>query len=126
MDPKCTIVFISEFVKNVNRYKIRIHITYYNIHVSPFSTQVRSQTEGRKPGLQHHIGLDARSPDFVACEQQRRRPACASAQSDLRLCYSLSKSRVPLILHVLVGFNMIEPLATPLLLNNIQHLFDKS
>ena len=23
------------------------------------------------------------------CEQQRRRKACASAQSDLRLCYSL-------------------------------------
>ena len=23
------------------------------------------------------------------CEYQRRRPACASAQSDLRLCYSL-------------------------------------
>ena len=26
---------------------------------------------------------------FVACEQQRCRPACASAQSDQRLCYSL-------------------------------------
>ena len=27
--------------------------------------------------------------DFVAREQQRRRPACASVQSDQRLCYSL-------------------------------------
>ena len=26
---------------------------------------------------------------LVVCEQQRRRPACASAQSDQRLCYSL-------------------------------------
>ena len=26
----------------------------------------------------------------VVCEKQRRRPACASAQSDQRLCYSLS------------------------------------
>ena len=27
------------------------------------------------------MGLDARHPDIVACEQQMRRPACASAQS---------------------------------------------
>ena len=37
------------------------------------------------------IGLDARDPDFDACEQQRRRPACASAQSDQHLFYSLSE-----------------------------------
>ena len=48
----------------------------------------RSQTEARKPGLQYHMGLDARNPDFVACEQQRRRPACASTQSDQCLYYS--------------------------------------
>ena len=34
--------------------------------------------------------LVGRNPDFVASEQQMRRPACASAQSDLRICYSLS------------------------------------
>ena len=28
------------------------------------------------------------NPFSVVCEQQRRRPACASAQSDQRLCYS--------------------------------------
>ena len=50
-----------------------------------------SQTEARKPGLQHHIGLDARNPDSVACEQQRRRPACANAQSNQQLWYSLSE-----------------------------------
>ena len=32
----------------------------------------------------------ARNPDFVACEQQRRRPACASAQADQRLCWLFS------------------------------------
>ena len=34
----------------------------------------------------------ASTPDnmsSVVCEQQRRRPACASTQSDQRLCYSL-------------------------------------
>ena len=31
----------------------------------------RSQTEARKSGLQHHMGLNARNPDFVACEQQK-------------------------------------------------------
>ena len=37
-----------------------------------------------------NMGLDARKPDFVACEQQRRRPAGAYAQSDQHLCFSLS------------------------------------
>ena len=31
----------------------------------------------------------ASKPDFGACEQQRRRPACASAQSNQDLCYSV-------------------------------------
>ena len=30
-----------------------------------------------------------RKPVYAICEQQRRRSACASAQSDQRLCYSL-------------------------------------
>ena len=55
---------------------------------------MRSQAEARKHGLQHHMGLNARNPDFVAYEQQRRRPACMGAQSDQRLYYSLSESKV--------------------------------
>ena len=34
--------------------------------------QARSQTEARKPGLQHHMPPP---PDCVACEQQGLRPA---------------------------------------------------
>ena len=30
-----------------------------------------------------------RKPDVAACERQRHRPACTSAQSDQSLCYSL-------------------------------------
>ena len=26
----------------------------------------RSRAEARKPGLQHHMGIDARNPDFAA------------------------------------------------------------
>ena len=52
-------------------------------------SQARSQAKARKPGLQDHMGLDVRNPDFAACEQQRCRPACASAQSDQHLYYSL-------------------------------------
>ena len=37
------------------------------------------------------MGLEARKPDFAACEQQVRRPVCAYAQSDQCLCYSLSE-----------------------------------
>ena len=35
-----------------------------------------------------NLGLVARKPVFGVCEQHRRRPACASAQSDQRLCYT--------------------------------------
>ena len=28
------------------------------------TSQVRSQAEARKPGLQHHIGIDTRNPGF--------------------------------------------------------------
>ena len=35
------------------------------------------------------LNLTARIPDFVACEKQRCRPACASAQSDQHHCFSL-------------------------------------
>ena len=52
-----------------------------------------SRRIARKPGVQYHIGLDERNPDFDACEHQRRRPACASAQSDQRLCYALSEKK---------------------------------
>ena len=33
------------------------------------------------------LGLDARKPVFGCCEQLRRRPACAFAQTDERLCF---------------------------------------
>ena len=38
---------------------------------------------------QQNMGLNARKPVFGVCEQHRCRPACASAQADQRLCYSL-------------------------------------
>ena len=40
--------------------------------------------------FQLHMGHVVRKSDFVVCEQQSRRPSCASAQSGKRLCYSLS------------------------------------
>ena len=36
-----------------------------------------------------YMGLDARKPVFGVCEQQRRRRACASLQTNQRICYSL-------------------------------------
>ena len=36
-----------------------------------------------------YIGLDWRKPVFGECGQQMHRPACADAQSDQHLCYSL-------------------------------------
>ena len=46
-----------------------------------------------KLDIQHlnvNVGPSGRKSDFVVCEQQRFRPACAYAQSDQNLCYSLS------------------------------------
>ena len=40
---------------------------------------------------QSYIGLIPTKAVFGVCEQQRRRPACASAQTDQRLCYSLTE-----------------------------------
>ena len=63
----------------------------YQRKIIQTNVQARSQMVARKPGPQHHMGLDARNPDFVPCEQQRRRPACVSAQSDQRLYFSPSE-----------------------------------
>ena len=74
--------------KNISkRYKIKCP------ECSNIVWQECSQAEARKPGIQHHIGLDTNSPDFVACKQQRGRPACASTQTGQRLCYSLSEQQ---------------------------------
>ena len=43
------------------------HTTF--VHTS-VQDQVRSQAETRKSGHQHHTGLDARTPDYVACKQE--------------------------------------------------------
>ena len=46
---------------------------------------------GRMLGkVYYYMGLYLRKPDFIACEQQRRRPACSSAQSEQHLCHSIS------------------------------------
>ena len=37
----------------------------------------------------YYMGPVMRKHAFAICEQQRRRSACVSAQSDQRLCYSL-------------------------------------
>ena len=84
--------------------------------------QVRSQAEARKTEAWASTSYGPRCDSealtlLLANNKGTHRPACASAQSDLRLCYPLFNSKVPLILHVLdrlVGCNMINPLATPL------------
>ena len=45
------------------------------------------RTELQVPVVNVRLGLVMRHLDFVACEQQRRRPACTSVQSDQRLFF---------------------------------------
>ena len=44
--------------------------------------------------IQLYVGLVKRKPDFVSCEQQRCRLACASVQSDQHLNYSHSGNSI--------------------------------
>ena len=37
------------------------------------------------------IGLDAGKPVFRVCDQQKQKPACASAQSDQHFCYCYNR-----------------------------------
>ena len=60
----------------------------YNYTVNLCSVQGYC-VHGYMSGILHKMGLVWRNPVFMVCEQHRHRPACASAQSDQRLCYSL-------------------------------------
>ena len=47
--------------------------------------------------LNYYLSLVMRKPVFALCEQQRRRSACASTQSDQRLCFRCLDSIIPLL-----------------------------
>ena len=40
------------------------------MHTADIEIQARSQAEARKPVLLHHMGLDTRNPDLVACSNK--------------------------------------------------------
>ena len=55
------------------------------------------------------VGRDARYPESVAFEQQRRRPACASAQPDQHLCQSLH-AKYDILTCLIHNFNILASL----------------
>ena len=74
----------SRFNKRSQSLSKDTHLLFSTIHVSC----------GYVPQLyyMHTIWASARENlSSEVCEQQRRRPACASAQTDQSLCYSLIK-----------------------------------
>ena len=62
----------------------------FEFKVLPFGMCNFIRTELQVPVVNVRLGLVMRNPDFVACEQQRHRPACTSVQSDQRL-FSIQK-----------------------------------
>ena len=46
-----------------------------------------------------HIDIFTRKPEFVVCMLQRRRPACTSVQTDLRVCSLLLIGIVSKLVH---------------------------
>ena len=64
-----------------------------------------------KHGLYYyHMGLNARKPDYVACEQPRRRPASSFAESDQCLFYLLSEKYI--LLCFMLNFNILAGLCS--------------
>ena len=68
--------------------KVKIIILIFQLNPMLWVLKEPSEWDG---SFEHtkHMGRDARNPVFGGLEQQRRRPACASAQSDQPLFYSL-------------------------------------
>ena len=104
----CTLDFRLETIVNVNElymYHNLFHLAVViskDLHAAPSHLLVVPAQNLERPSheyvltslvawpdLNHKMGLDARKPVFGVCEQHRRRPACASAQPDQCLCYSL-------------------------------------
>ena len=88
-----TVAFIVSMSKTVNTIQCLksaslCKYAYLN-KFSPVMNQIISNKEDQIL-LSDYSGLDARKSDFDVCEQQRRRSACACAQSDKLVCYSLS------------------------------------
>ena len=78
-------------------YKCSVALVHSAVGWSAVYDQGRSQAEAMKPGLQYHMCLYVKNPCFVACKQQRYRPACASAQSDQPLCFCYLKCKVTIL-----------------------------
>ena len=53
------------------------------------------------------MGLYERNPEFVKCEQQRRRTAYASTQSDQRHCYSIYEKYISQACYM-QSFNIVD------------------
>ena len=65
------------------------HLEFLSLNGSSTGSYESTLPHCWKSHVMAHLGLDATKPVFGVCVQHRRRPACASAQSDQRLCYSL-------------------------------------
>ena len=57
-------------------------------------SQLERPSQGGAYSYMRHV---MRKPVYAICEQQRRRSACASAQSDQRLCCRCLDSMTPLV-----------------------------
>ena len=78
--------------EQIRPHKLSLHfmpIAIYSFHIHIPQLWLFLYVPNAISPLCLQLILIARNPDFVASEQQRHRPDCASAQSGQRLCYSL-------------------------------------
>ena len=83
------------------------HVQHVGKH-DDIHQQARSQVEARKPGLQHHMGLDARNHDLLlvnnkGADQLAHPPSLIST-----FVIHFQKSKI-----IFEGFNMKKSLARP-------------
>ena len=84
--------FLDNYRNNFRCLSIYTHSNNFNMVVLPVvGDRISSSNPAGGVILQEptHLSHDMRKPVFAICEQQRRRSACASTQSDQCLCYSL-------------------------------------
>ena len=75
------ISWLVSSLKEKYRQFLTKHAGFWKLRIFHYAHTSVSQAEVGRP-----MGLNARNHEFATCEQQSRRPACGSAQSDQRPC----------------------------------------
>ena len=78
------LIVMYRHITKIMRNLYESFIILWGLFLRPSIMQIAINVHTYIPSI--HVGFVARNYGFVTCKQRRRRPACALAQSDQRLC----------------------------------------